>query len=349
MGSQPCFAYVGSYTTGEAPDGGAARGAGIYVFQRNPASGALLPRDVVPSRLNPSWLAVDQAGRCLYSANETKPGSMSAYSIDPTTGSLRLLNTESSEGDGPCHLSVHPSGDYVLVANYAGNSIAVLPIGRRGELGPATDVVSDGKHPHMIQADPTGRFIVSSDLGSDRLRVWRLDARGGKLIPQDRAGVRLPAGSGPRHFAFHPDGRSLYSLQEQECTVTVFDNDPSRCNLTFKQTVSMHVEGLAGSGHASELVVTADGRFIYAANRRSDRIVQFTIQGDGTLVLTDEVWSRGSFPRSLAIAPGGKHLYSCNQRGDAIACFSINRETGGLALTGNSSPVGTPAVIVFLK
>jgi 6-phosphogluconolactonase len=345
---QPCFAYVGTYTSGEAPDGGAARGAGIYVFEMDSASCALLPREVIPCR-SPSWLAVDQDGRCLYSVNETKPGSVSAYSIHPTTGSLRLLNTQSSEGGGPCHLSVHPSGDYVLVANYAGNNIAVLPIGRRGDLGPATDVVPGGSHPHMIQADATGRFIISSDLGSDRLRVWRLDARRGRLISQNPGGVNLPTGSGPRHFVFHPDGRSLYSLQERECTVTVFDNDPSRCNLTFKQTVSMHFEGSAGPGHASELVVTANGRFIYAANRMNDSIVQFTIRGDRTLVLTDEVSSRGSFPRSMAIAPGGKHLYSCNQRSDAVACFSINSKTGRLTFTGDPSPVGTPAVIVFLN
>jgi 6-phosphogluconolactonase len=282
-----------------------------------------------------------------------------------------LLNTENSQGAGPCHLSVHPAGKHVLVANYAGGTFAVLPIRPNGEIGPATDVQvergqtgpvhatsappgsfaisgHDRTHGHMIQSDQAGRFVFGADLGLDRILVWKFDAGKGKLLPNDPPSVALPPGDGPRHFAFHPNRRWFYSLQEEASTLAVFDYDGASGKLAAKQALSTLPEGFGGTNFTSELLISPDARFLYAANRLHDSIAWFAIGPDGTLKLGGECWTRGDYPRSFNVDPSGQFLYSCNQRADAIACFRVNRETGVLTFTGQYTPVGTPAIIIFL-
>ena len=364
------LAYAGSYSSPQGPEGSHGNGEGIYLFQMNPETGALTRRAVFPNAANPSWLAFDPSETHLYSANETADGSVSAYAIDRTNGQLALLNTAGSEGAGPAHLSVHPSGKYVLVANYAGGTVAVLPILSHGELGPATDVKRDQgpagpahaasappgsfaisghdrAHAHMIQADPTGRFVLAADLALDRILIWKFDVARGTLSANDPPFVALPPGDGPRHFIFHPNGRWLYSLQEEASTLAAFDYDAARGRLTPKQTVSSLPKGFAGTNFTSELRVSPDARFVYAANRLHDSIAWFSIGETGGLSFAGEEWTRGDYPRSFTIDPTGGFLYTCNQRSDAIACFRVNRQTGGLTFTGQYTPVGTPSIIVF--
>lgn len=372
------LAYVASYSSPQGPEGSKGYGEGIYLFEMDPASGALSRREVFLNGDNPSWLAFDPSRTHMYSANETATyqstdsGSVSAYSVEPSSGRLTLLNTRSSEGAGPCHVSVHPSGKYLLVANYYGGTVAVLPLGPNGALGPATDVHHDRgvpgpvhaasappgsfaisghdrTHAHMIQADASGRFVFSADLGLDQILVWRFDGEKGRLLPGDSPVVKLPAGDGPRHFAFHPSGRWLYSLQEEASTLAVFDYDAANGRLTAKQTLSTLPLGFAGTNFTSEVLISADGRFLYAANRLHDSIAWFSIAAEGTLTLSGEAWTRGDYPRSFNIDPSGQFLYSCNQRSDAVACFRVNRQTGALTFTGQYTPVGTPAMILFLS
>jgi len=369
--------YVGTYSSPEGPEGAKGRGQGIYVFEMNPASGVLAQREVIPNDANPSCLAIQPSGTHLYSANEVSnfsggnSGSVSAYAVDRHSGHLTLLNTVSSEGAGPAHLSVHPSGKYVLVANYAGGSVAVLPIRASGELGSATDVVHhqgtlgterphsapigsfaisghDKPHAHMIQADATGRYVFSSDLGLDRIFIWKFDGEMGKLTPNDPDSVALPPGDGPRHFAFHPGGRWFYSLQEEGSTLVAFDYDSARGRLTEKQTLSSLPKGFVGTNFTSEVMTSADGKFLYAANRLHDSIAWFPISATGTLSFGGEEWTRGDYPRSFSIDPTGNFLYCCNQRGDAVTTFRVNRQTGALSFTGYYTPIGTPSHIVFL-
>lgn len=371
------LAYVGTYSSPQGPEGSPGRGQGIYLFEMNLSTGSLSPREVLPNDSNPAWLAHDPSRTHLYSANETQTyqgassGSVSAFSIQPASGHLTLLNTVSSEGAGPAHLSVHPSGKYVLVANYAGGTVAVLPIRPSGELGPASDVKQDKgavgpthatsapsgsfavsghdrPHAHMIQADPAGRFVLASDLGLDQILVWKFDVKKGTLSPHDPASVPLPPGDGPRHFAFHPNGHWLYSLQEEGSTLAAFDYDAAQGRLTPKQTLSSLPKGFTGTNFTSEVMVSADGKFVYAANRLHDSIAFFSISDAGTLAFAGEEWTRGDYPRSFNIDPTGSFLYSCNQRSDAITTFRINRKTGGLKFTGSYTPVGTPAIIIFL-
>lgn len=369
--------YIASYSSPQGPEGSAGHGGGVYLFEMDPATGGLAQRDVFPSGSNPSWLAFDASRTHLFTANETSDyggaasGSVSVYSVDRNAGRLTLLNTQSSQGAGPCHLSVHPSGKFVLVANYYGGTVAVLPVLPDGRLGPSSDVRStagqpgparaatappgsfaisghERSHAHMIEADPSGRFALSADLGLDRILIWRFDAGAGKLAPNDPPWVSLPPGDGPRHFAFHKNGRWVYSLQEEASTIVLFDWDGAAGKLAARQTLSTLPRGFAGTNFTSEVLISADSRFVYVANRLHDSIAWFAIGPDGTLTLSGEEWTRGDYPRSFSIDPSGNFLYSCNQRSDAVTCFRVNKQTGALRFTGQYTPVGTPAMVLFL-
>jgi 6-phosphogluconolactonase len=371
--SRPVLAYAGTYSSpgGSAP----GRGEGIHVLEMDAASGALTQRDVVKTTANPSWLAFDRTRTHLYAANEvatpgTGAGSVSAYSSDRATGQLRLLNTVSSEGAGPAHLSIHPGGKHALVANYGGGTVAVLPIQPDGRLGAASDVKRhqgepgparassappgsfaisghDRPHAHMIEADPSGRFVLAADLGLDQILVWKFDEANGTLTPNDPPSVALPPGDGPRHFAFHPKGQWFYSLQEEASTVATFDYDAASGRLRAKQTISTLPRGFAGTNFTSEIAVSPDARFVYVANRLHDSIAWLSIGRDGTLTWAGEEWTRGDYPRSFTIDPTGRFLFSCNQRSDAIVCFRIEAKSGRLTFSGQYTPIGSPAHLVF--
>lgn len=379
----PLMAYVGTFsspltdvlpTQVDLPPG---NGRGIHLFQVDRTTGALTPAGVQQMGTSPSCLAVNAAGTRLYSANETdrvggtSEGSVSAFAINRADGQLKLMNTVKSGGAGPTYVSIHPSGKFVLVANYFGGSVAVLPIQPDGSLGAATDVKDDAgtvgprkatnappgsfafsghdrTHAHMIEADPSGRFVLHVDLGLDKIFVWKFDDRAGVLTPADPPSVSLPPGDGPRHFYFHPNGRWLYSLQEEGSTIVLFDYDSAKGQLAARQTLSSLPPGFAGSNFCSEIMVSADGRFVYAGNRLHDSIGIFAVGGDGTLKFVAEEWTRGNYPRSFNFDPTGNFLYSCNQRADNLAAFRVDKKTGGLKFTGHYTPVGNPSIIVFL-
>jgi 6-phosphogluconolactonase (cycloisomerase 2 family) len=200
----------------------------------------------------------------------------------------------------------------------------------------------------MIEADPSGRFVLATDLGLDRIFVWRFDPAAGTLTPAEVPEAALPPGDGPRHFAFHPNGRWLYSLQEEASTIVTFDYDASTGRLSSRQTVSSLPAGFAGTNFTSGIVPSTDGRFVYVANRLHDSIAWFSVAADGTLAFAGEEWTRGDYPRSVAFDPSGNFLYSCNQRSDAVTTFRVDRASGRLAFTGHYTPVGAPSSIIFL-
>jgi len=373
----PVLAYAGTYSAPVGAEGAPGRGKGIYLFEMNPATGALAERALFPNPDNPSCLALNASGTRLYSANETatyqgaSSGSVSAFEIERPGGRLKLINTVASEGAGPCHLSLHQSGKWAFVANYHGGTSAVLPIGANGELRPATDVKRhegqvgparatsappgsfawsghDRTHSHMILPDPSGRFVLATDLGLDRILIWKFDANAGKLLPNDPPSVAVPPGDGPRHFAFHPNGRVLYSLQEEGSTLITFDYDGAAGRLHAKQTISSLPPGFAGSNFTSEVAVSPDARFVYAANRLHDTIAWFSIAADGTLRFAGEEPTRGNYPRFFTFDPSGRFVHCCNQRADAIVSFRVDGKTGALTHTGQYTPVGTPSFLAFL-
>lgn len=368
---QKTLAYVGTYST---PIDGGGNGQGIYLFEMNPTTGELTLIKLAASAANASWLSLNPSGRFLYSVNEVanfagSTGSVSAYAVDRLNGNLQLLNVVSSEGAGPAHLSVDATGKYVFVANYAGGNVAVLPIQPTGALGAATYVRQDTDslgpktpstappgsfavsghdqpHAHMIHADPGNRFVLQTDLGQDRIYISALDPAAGKLFPL--AEVSLPPGDGPRHFTFHGNGRWLYSLQEEASTVVFFQFDPSTGSLHPEQTISTLPPGFKGTSFTSEILLSPDGRFLYAANRLHDTIAIFSLNREGRLTYLSETSTYGDYPRHIQFAPGGAFLYACNQRSDSIASFRVDRKTGQLTFSGQYTPVGSPACILFL-
>ena len=377
------LAYVGTFssplrdvlpTQVDLPPG---NGRGIHLFQVNRATGAMTPAGIHEMGTSPSCLALNTSGTRLYSANETdrvgqdKEGTVGAFAINRADGKLEPLNTVPSGGAGPTFVSIHPSGRFVLAANYFGGSVAVLPILADGRLGAATDIKNDaGKigparatnappggfafsghdrtHAHMIQADPSGRFVLHADLGLDKIFVWKFDERKGVLTPSEPPAVSLPPGDGPRHFHFHPNGRWFYSIQEEGSTIVLFDYDAATGRLAARQSISTLPPRFAGSNFCSEILVSADGRFVYAGNRLHDSIGIFSIGPNGAMTFVGEEWTRGNYPRSFSFDPTGRFLYCCNQRGDNIAVFGVDRKTGGLNFTGHYTPVGNPSIIVFL-
>ncbi len=258
-----------------------------------------------------------------------------------------------------------------MVANYFGGSVSVFPIRSDGRLGEATDVQNDSgqvgptkatnaspgsfafsghdrTHAHMIQSDPSGRFVLHADLALDKIFVWKFDEATGVLTPNDPSAVSLPPGDGPRHFHFHPNRPWLYSIQEEGSTIVRFDYDDQVGTLTARQTISTLPAGFAGSNFCSEILVSHDGKFVYAGNRLYDSIGIFSVGPNGDLTHVGEEWTRGDYPRSFNFDPTGRFLYSCNQRADNIAVFQVNRDTGQLNFTGHFTPVGNPSIIVFL-
>jgi 6-phosphogluconolactonase len=367
------LAYVGSYTP---------QGRGIYLFQAAPSSGALTLVKVFPSTINPSWLALDPTKRFLYAADEisnfngSTTGAVSAYSINPSNGDLTPLNTVSSGGAGPAHLSVDPFGEHVLVANYGGGNVAVLPILIDGSLGNATDVKDDisacspnvcpvgpalaqqgppgsfaisghdAPHAHMIQTDPAGRFVLVNDLGLDLTIVWQFQRSTGQLL--NPVTVSSSPGAGPRHFAFHPNGSWFYSLNEEASTIAFMIYSASTGTLRPVQEIPTLPAGFVGTSFTSEVSVSSDGKFVYAANRLHDTIAIFGVGGSGELTLVGEEWTRGDYPRHFAIEPNGNFMYVCNHRADHITAFGIDAGGAKLKFTGRYTAVGSPAVIVFL-
>jgi 6-phosphogluconolactonase (cycloisomerase 2 family) len=382
-GKGPLMAYVGTFssplrdvlsTQVDLPPG---NGRGIHIYQVDRSTGAMTPGGVFELGTSPDCLVVDAAGERLYSTNETdrvgeaNEGTVSAFSINQADGQLTLLNTIRSRGAGPTYVSMHPSKKFLLVANYFGGSVSVLPILADGRLGSATDVKQDAgpigpkkatnappgsfafsghdrTHAHMIQADPMGRFVLHVDLGLDRIFVWKFDEQAGVLTPNDPPTVSFPPGDGPRHFFFHPNGRWLYSLQEEGSNIVLFDYDGANGRLTSRQTISSLPPGFAGSNFCSEIMVSSDGAFVYAGNRLHDSIGIFSVGKTGLLTFVADEWTRGNYPRSFNFDPTGRFLYCCNQRGDNVAVFRVNRRTGRLSFTGHYTPVGNPSTIAFV-
>lgn len=379
----PLMAYVGTFssplkdtlpTQVDLPPG---NGRGIHLFQVDRQSGQLSPSGFYEMGTSPSCLAVHSSNKFLYSANETdrvgpdKHGTVSAFAIDPVNGHLTPLGTVSSGGAGPTYVSLHPSERYLLVANYFGGSVAVLPIQPDGNLKEATQIVEDRgeigptqasnappssfafsghdrTHAHMIQSDPTGRYVLHVDLGLDRIFISKFDSLKGKLVPSEPAYVTLPPGDGPRHFHFHPNGRWLYSIQEEGSTIVLFDYDQNDGRLRSRQTISTLPENFEGSNFCSEVLVSSDGRYVYAGNRLLDSIAIFSVGDDGQLTAIGQEWTRGNYPRSFSFDPTGRFLYCCNQRADNVTTFRVDQITGKIEFTGQFTGVGNPSHLVLV-
>ncbi|HEV7223098.1 MAG TPA: lactonase family protein, partial [Pirellulales bacterium] len=310
----PVTVYVGTYTNGKSE--------GIYRLKLDRKTGELTKAGATSGVKNPSFLALHPSGRYLYAVCEVadfgkNAGGIAAFEIDPKSGDLKLLNQQSSGGGGPCHLVVDKLGKNVLAANYGGGSVCVLPIGGDGRLGKATAFVQhkgssvdrgrqESPHAHSINLDAANRFAFAADLGLDKVLVYRFDAQKGTLAPNDPPAANVKPGSGPRHFAFHPSGRSAYVINEMSCTVTAFDYDADKGVLTETQTITTLPRPVAAGDSTAEVQVHPSGKFLYGSNRGHDSIAIFAIDADsGRLTTVGNQSTEGKTPRNFGIDPSG--------------------------------------------
>jgi len=352
--SGPVTVYVGTYTDGTS--------RGIYRLTFDTATGTMSEPVLAVETKNPSFLALHPNGRFLYAVGEIssfegqKTGAVSAFVIDPKTGDLALLNQKSSEGTGPCHLVVDKTGRNVLVANYGGGTVAVLPIETDGRLTPASSVrVHEGSgpnkgrqekpHAHGIYLDAAERFAFSPDLGADRVFAYRFDAAKGTLEPHGAA--PLDPGAGPRHLAFHPSGKYLYTINELLSTVSAFAYDAAKGALAPLQTVSALPAGFSGTSWTAEVEVSRDGRFVYGSNRGDDSLAVFRVDAaTGRLTPAGHAPVGGKNPRHFTIDPTGRFILAGHQGSGTIAVLRLDLATGLPALVGSPVKVDKPVCLL---
>jgi 6-phosphogluconolactonase len=369
-------AYVGTNTPSRPTPAGETRlpstndlshGRGIYLIDVDAATGAMSNLRLAAATRSPTWLVVDRSHGTLYAANEGGDGTVSAFRMDAVSGALAVLNVRPSKGS-PVSLTIDASGRYVLAANYGGGSIAVFPIQPDGSLGEASDIVpaisdrTPARAPsafehvddypsafHMVGSDHGGRFIFANDAMQDRIFVWRLSGTGGKLLPNDPPFFDVARGRFPRHFVFSPDDRFFFNLNERSQAIDVSAMSIVDGNVRLRPIGSAPTLPATYDGRnaTSELLITRDGRYLYAANRGHETIAMFRASGDGRLVALGEVPAEASHPRSMTFDPTERYLFSLNQRGDQVAAFRIDRKSGRLNYTGHSLLVPSPSAMVF--
>jgi 6-phosphogluconolactonase len=345
--SDSVFVYVGSYTEGAEQ----RKGKGISVYRLNAGSGALEPVSTVTGVANPTFLTLDSKRQFLYSVNEVADfeggatGSVTAFSVDPTTGDLALINRRASMGADPVHLSIDPTGRYLLVANFTGGNVAVFPILSDGSLGAPSDVV-ELKGPKQVQADPTGQFVIVNDLGLDKTLVFQLDGETGKLTAHSE--LEADPGAGPRQLAYHPLGRWVYRLNELNNTMTALEWVASTGELRNIQSLSTLPAGFDGVNATAQVLVAPYGKYVYGSNRGRNSIARFNMDAaTGEMTYMGEKETLGETPSSFGIDPNGDFLFAANEASDSIVGFRIDRETGDLVDTGFKLQSATPVNVAF--
>ncbi len=352
-----CLVYFGTYTRGSSK--------GIYVSRFNEVTGKLTPPELAAETANPSFLAIHPNGRFLYAAHETnsfqgqRSGSVSAFAIDGVTGKLTLLNQVSSRGAGPAHVTVDRTGKYVLVANYGGGNVAVLPVKEDGSLAEASGFVQHtgsgftkrqaGPNAHSVNMSPDNRFAIVADLGLDKVFVYRFDPVKGSLEANEPPFVKVAPGAGPRMFTFGPKGRFAYVIDEINYTITAFAYNAKACVLTEVQTITTLPKDFTGTTSTAEVQVAPTGRFLYGSNRGNDSIAVFSIDArKGTLTPVEIVPTQGKTPRNFSIDPTGSFLLAANQGSNNVVVFRIDAKTGRLTPTGQVVEVGSPVCVKLL-
>ena len=351
--------YVGTYTHGTSQ--------GIYLCRLDLGTGALTSPELAAEVQNPSFVAIHPSRHFLYAAGELgdfrgkQAGAVSAFAIDPATGKLNLLNQQSSGGGGPCYLVVDAAGKNVLVANYGGGSVTVLPLQKDGRLNEPSCVIQhqgsgpdqqrqQGPHAHSINLDAANHFAFAADLGLDKVLIYRFDANQGKLAPNEPPLAAVAPGAGPRHFTFHPSGKFAYVINEMHSTVTAFAYDRDVGKLQSLQTIATLPSDFQGSNATAEVQIHPSGKFLYGSNRGHHSIAIFAIdQATGKLTSVVQQYTLGKTPRNFGIDPTGKFLLAANMDSNTIVVFRINPATGVLTPAGHQIDVPNPVCVKMLR
>jgi 6-phosphogluconolactonase len=349
--------YVGTYTSD-------SRSEGIYLVHMDRRTAQLRLAGSINAGENPSFLAIHPNGRVLYAVNELgkykgkASGAVTAFGIAGDTGTLTRLGEQPSEGAGPCYLSVDRRGHAVLVANYDGGSIALLPIEADGALLPATSVirhtgrgpVADRQgeaHAHCIVADPSNRFVLAADLGADRVFVYRLDLDGKKLRPVEAGDAVMRPGAGPRHIVFHPTLPLVFVSNELDSTVATLRFDAERGRLSLLDARSTLPAGSKGTNYPADIHIAPSGRTLYVSNRGHNSIAVFSVSSAGAVALDQVVNTGGDWPRNFSLDPSGRWLLVANQRSNSIVAFARDDKSGHLTPTRQRIEVPSPVCLRF--
>ena len=352
--AQSHWMYVGTYT--------GPNSKGIYLYRFT--DGKLEARDLAGEATNPSFLTIHPNRKFLYSVDEVanfegkKAGAVRAFSIDSATGKLTLLNQMSAKTGGTCYVTVDKTGKNVLLTNYGGKSVLVMPLGNDGKLQePSTffELTGSSVHPqrqkqayaHSINMSPDNRFAVVCDLGSDQVLTYAFNADKGTLSPAKS--FKVKPGSGPRHFTFHPDGKHGYVINEMGSSVTAMSYNAKAGEFTEVETVSTLPADFKGENNCAEVQIHPSGNTLYGSNRGHDSIAVFAIdKSSGKLTSKQHVSTQGSIPRNFRIDPSGSFLVAANQKGDNLVVFAIDKANGTLTPTGEKASVSAPVCIKFL-
>ena len=349
--------YVGTYTEDGRTDG-------IHLVRMDIRSGKLRLVQSVNAGANPSFVTLHPNGRVLYAVNEVDKyngkasGGVSAFAIASDTGALTRRNEQPSEGGGPCYVSVDKSGRVVLVANYDGGSVALLPIEGDGSLVPATQVLKhtgkgpiadrqEAAHAHCILADPSNRFALSADLGADRVFVYRLDL-GKKSLNQVEGGdAVMRPGAGPRHIAFHPTLPLVFVANELDSTVATLRFDAARGVLSPLDVHSTVPAKWTGTNYPADIHIASSGQTLYVSNRGHNSIAVFSVSASGALALEQAVSTDGDWPRNFTLDPTGRWILVANQKSGSVVVFSRDQESGRLTPTRERIAIASPVCLRF--
>jgi 6-phosphogluconolactonase len=352
--------YIGTFTNF---NGKATGSHGIYAGHLDSETGKLGSFTLAVEGANPSFLVFAPDHKHLYATSEVattdgRPaGAVYAFTVNAADGSLKLLNRASAGGPGPTHIAIDPSGRAVMVANYDNGSIAALPVKPDGSLGdPATYIQHKGKsvdpkrqdhaYAHSVTFSRDGRFVFSDDLGTDKLYGYTIDVATCAVAPLDP--VSLKPGSGPRHFALHPDGHHAYVISEMASTITTFDYNAAQGSFTETQTVTTLPPDFTGSNSGAEIVVHPSGKFVYGSNRGQDSIALFKVDAPtGHLTFVEAISTQGKTPRNFGIDPSGRWLIAANQNSDSLVVFRIDPATGRITPTGSTAQLPAPVCVLF--
>ena len=349
------YAYVGSFTTAQRK----ARGDGINVYRVDPMTAAWTHVQHIGDLVNPSYLALSPDQRFLYSVHGDEDYA-TAFALDPATGQAKLLNRAATGGKNGVRQAVDPSGKFLVVANYASGSVAVLPIAPDGSLKDQHQVVQlpgepgphkveqTSSHPHDTVFDPSGRFVLVPDKGLDRIFVFRFDGDTGRLTPTEQGSVKSRPGAGPRHLAFHPKLPVVWVLNELDSTIATYRFDTESGALSALQVMSTLASEFTGYSTTAEIAVRPDGRFVYASNRGHDSIAVFAVYPqEGTLRISGWQSTLGSTPRFIGLDPAGRFLYAANEQSDTVVVLRVDEAFGKPTPTGQTIKIGSPVTIVF--
>lgn len=344
--------YIGTYTKPNASQG-------IYYATLDSETGAISEPALAVKSGSPSFLVLHPSKPFLYAVNEAGGGSVSSFAIE-APGKLREVNRQPSLGGGPTHISIDRDGKNVLVANYGGGSVAVLPIAEDGSLKEAVGFVQHsgsgpnaarqkGPHAHSIYVDRANTHAYACDLGLDKLLVYRFNAAQSTLEPTDPAFAVTDPGAGPRHLAFGPEDNFVYCVSEMANTVTVFARESGKAVLNSIQTITTLPVDFNGKSSIAEVMIHPNAKFLYASNRGHDSIAVFSIDAEGKLTPLGHTPTLGKHPRFFGLDPSGKFLLACNMETNTIVPFRIDEATGLLSPVAQPVACFAPACLVFSK